>query len=212
MGRFPWVVGGLAAAGIIHILCILSIPQLARQDAWARLSAAAKPNAVFIPGPASHAGLPFTASDVLTAYCLFDLTENNLVVKAPLLEPFWSLAVSTRGGENFYLVTGADAKRPGARLLLIPQERLAVEASTEKTDEGDEQTIVVSPERFGIVAIRAPLRGESFRDRTAEELQKKVRCEAQKPNEPVIASVTETPAAPLHGNDPANRLGKRGRR
>ena len=106
-------------------------------------------------------GLPFTPPDVLTAYCLFDLSGNNVIVKSPLPEGPWSLTVSTRSGENFYVVTGADAKKPEVRLLIIPQDRLPEEASTEKTEQGYDQNIIVSPSQTGIVAIRAPLRGES---------------------------------------------------
>ena len=69
-------------------------------------------------------------------------------------------------------MTGADAKRPQARLLIIPHDRLPEEASTEKTEEGGEQSIIVSPSHSGIVAIRAPLRGESFRAQAMEELRK----------------------------------------
>jgi uncharacterized membrane protein len=215
MGSLPWALGGVVMGGILHILCVLSIPQLAKQDAWTRLSSNAKPNTVFLADEKKGTELPFTPSDVLTAYCLFDLSDNNLVVKSPLLEPSWSLALSTRSGENFYVVTGADIKKPSTRLLIIRRDRLAAEASTEKTQEGDDQNIVVSPENSGIIAIRAPLRGESFRDRTLEELQKKVRCEVQKPYEPVVASITEPPPATPSPkvNDPGARpAAKRGGR
>ncbi len=49
MGRLPWVAGGVAAAGIIHILCVFSIPLLAERDAWGRLSAVMKPHALVVP-------------------------------------------------------------------------------------------------------------------------------------------------------------------
>ncbi len=191
MGSLPWIIGGVVAGGIIHILCVLGIPVLAEHDAWARLSAALKPNTLAIADGKAVAPLPFSSPDVITAYCLFDLTERNLLVRSPLPEAQWSLALSTQAGENFYVVTGADAKRSEARLLVIRRDRLSDEASTEKTDEGDEQSIVISPSETGVVVIRAPLRGESFRAQAMSELQK-ARCEAQQ-LEPVVAAA-ETPS------------------
>ena len=112
----------------------------------------------------------------------------NVTVRSPLPDASWSLALSTRAGENFYVVTGADTKKSEARLLIVRHDRLAEEAATGKTDEGDEQNIVVSPSETGFVVIRAPIRGESFRAQTMIEIQK-ARCEIQP--EPVVAAVAE---------------------
>ena len=145
----------------------------------------------------ARTGLPFSSPDVITAYCLYDLSEQNVAIRSPLPEGPWSLSVSSRPGDNFYVVTGADAKKLEARVLLIRRDRLSEELATEKTAEGDDQNIVVSPSETGIVVIRAPLRGESFRAQTMIELQK-ARCNVQ-PSEPVIASVGE-PDADLKNN------------
>lgn len=212
MGNIPWVFGAVVAGGILHILCVFSIPWLAERDAWARLSSSMKPNSLVIADEKSGIKLPFTSPDVVNAYCLFDLSEHNVIVKSPLPEGPWSLAVSTKSGENFYIVTGADAKRPEVRLLIIRRDRLSEEASTEKTDEGDDQNIIVSPSQTGIIAIRAPLRGESFRGQALEELRK-ARCEIQKPFEPVVASVAESPVAePSEEGDNRQRRYRRRRR
>ncbi len=190
MGSYPWVIGGFVAGGIIHILCVLGIPALAERDAWSRLSAL-KPNTLVVVDGKSAAVLPFTPPDVVSAYCLFDISERNVVVRSPLSEGTWSLAVSSRSGDNFYLVTGADVKKSEARLLLIRRDRLAEETATEKTDEGDDQNIIVSPSDTGFVVFRAPLQGESFRAKTLSELRK-ARCDIQ-PAEPVVAAIAEPP-------------------
>ncbi len=195
MGKLPWALAGLAAAGIIHILTVFAIPVLAGGDAWGRLSAVMKPNTLAIADGKSAPRLPFSSPDVAIAYCLFDISKNNVIVKSPLPDAAWSLTLSTRSGENFYLITGADVKKPQARLLIIPADRLPEEASTEKTEEGGEQAIIVSPGQTGIVAIRAPLRGESFRAQVQDELRQ-ARCEIQKRLEPVVAVVEPEAAAP----------------
>lgn len=208
MGRLPWVAGGVVAAGIIHILCVFSIPLLAERDAWGRLSAVMKPNTLVVPDGKNAPQLPFTSPDVVTSYCLFDISQNNVIVKSPLPEGPWSLTISARNGENFYVVTGADAKRPRVRLLIIPQNRLPEEESTEKTEEGDEQNIIVSPSETGIIAIRAPLRGESFRAQALEELHK-ARCEIQKRQEPVVAAAEPASVTPAAGSDQMQRRSRR---
>jgi uncharacterized membrane protein len=211
MERLPWALAGIAAAGIIHILTVFAIPVLAERDAWGRLSAVMTPNTLAIADGKSAPRLPFTSPDVATAYCLFDLSKDNVIVKSPLPEAAWSLALSTRSGENFYLVTGADAKKPRVRLLIIPQDRLSEEASTEKTEEGDEQAIIVSPGQTGIVAIRAPLRGESFRGPAQEELRKAL-CEAKKRPEPLVAVAMPDAAQPSEEEDRTLQRSHRRRR
>jgi uncharacterized membrane protein len=209
MGNWPWVLGGIVAGGIIHILAVFGIPSFAEGDAWSRLAATMPHNAIVVPDGKSAPTLPFSPPDVVTAYCLYDLADRNVIVRAPLSEPAWTLAVSTRSGENFYLVAGADSKRPEVRLLLIRRDRLSDEASTEKTSEGDDQNIVVAPAETGIVAIRAPIRGESFRAQTIRELQQ-ARCELQ-PVEPLVASVAAPPEEPP-AQQPQARPKRRGNR
>jgi uncharacterized membrane protein len=208
IGSIPWILAGIFAGGILHILCIFGMPLLAEQDAWARLSSQLKPNTLSIPEPNSAASLPFSSPDIISAYCLFDLSERNVSVTSPLPDAPWSLAVSARSGENFYLITGADMKKSEVRVLIIPRDRLPDEASTEQTEEGGEQNIIVSPTTTGIVAIRAPLRGESYRAQTLAQLRQ-ARCETQKPFEPVIASAPEPPAPE---RAPATQRPRNGRR
>ncbi len=121
-----------------------------------------KPNTLVIADGKEGLDLPFSSPDVMTAYCIFDLGERNMrsarrCPKRPGRSPF-----RRRSGENFYLVTGADAKKSEARLLLIRRDRLSDEASTEKTEEGEEQNIVVSPSDRGVIVIRAPASGREL--------------------------------------------------
>ena len=83
---------------------------------------------------------------------------------------------SGRHGENFYFISGAEAKRRELRLLLTPRSRLSEEVSTEHSEQGDEQIIVITPGMTGVVVIRAPLRGPSFAADTLDALQH-ARCE-----------------------------------
>ena len=200
MGLYPWVIGGLIAGGIIHLLAVLGIPALAERDAWSRLSQVLKPNTLVVADGKNGVALPFSPPDVIAAYCLFDISERNVIVRAPLSDTAWSLAVSSQAGENFYLVTGADIKKSEARLILIRRDRLAEETATDKTDEGEDQNIVVSPSEKGFIVIRAPLQGESFRAQALSDL-KNARCDIQPP-EPVVAAVSEPPPAAVNTKAP----------
>jgi uncharacterized membrane protein len=179
---WPWVLASVFCAGIIHVLAVFGVPYLASRDAWARLTALSGENQLYLLpiAAASDMPLPFMAPDIAYAFCRFDLSGNNVMLSTELPDASWSIAVSGRHGENFYFISGAEAKRRELRLLLVPRARLSEEASTERSEEGDEQIIVITPELKGIAVIRAPVRGPSFADDTINALQQ-AQCQ------PVIA-------------------------
>lgn len=169
---WPWLVAAVFCAGVIHVLAVFGVPYVASRDAWARLSELSAENRIqVLPVAASETPLPFMAPDIAYAFCRYDLSQNNVLVKTALGDPTWSIAVSGRHGENFYFISGAEAKRRELRLLLVPRARLAEEVSTERSEEGDEQIIVITPAMAGLVVLRAPIRGPSFAADTVNALQ-----------------------------------------
>lgn len=169
---WPWLMAALFCAGVIHILTVFGVPYVATRDAWARLSNISEQNRMTVlPVAASETPLPFMAPDIAYAFCRFDLTKDNVLVETGLGDTTWSIAISTRHSENFYFITGAEAKRRELRLLLVPRVRLAQEVSTERSEEGEEQIIVIAPGMTGIVVLRAPIRGPSFAADTIGALQ-----------------------------------------
>lgn len=187
---WPWMVAALFCAGAIHVLTVFGVPYVASQDAWARLSNISQENRMHVlPVAASETPLPFMAPDIAYAFCRFDLSEKNVLIETRLGDPTWSIAVSTRYGENFYFITGAEAKRRSLRLVLIPRSRLAEEASTEISEEGEEQIIVIVPGMAGLAVLRAPIRGPSFAADTVGALQS-AKCQQQeeRPVDPATLS------------------------
>ena len=169
---WPWLLASIFCAGVIHVLTVFGVPYLATRDAWSRLSALSDENQLYLlPIAAADTPLPFMAPDIAYAFCRFDLTTKNVSLQTELGDGSWSIAVSGRHGENFYFISGAEAKRRELRLLLVPRARLSEEVSTERSEEGDEQIIVISPNLTGIVVIRAPVRGASFAEDTIRLLQ-----------------------------------------
>jgi uncharacterized membrane protein len=199
IGYWPWFAGALFGAGVIHIAAVLAMPQLAKRDAWARLAEISDENQMYVL-PVADANLPapplpLMSPDLGYAFCRFNLKQNNVSVMAEFSEPSWTVSVSTRRGENFYLISGADARRKELRLLITPRDRLAEEASTEEDEEGEEQIIVISPSEEGVVMVRAPIRGPSYRRRTFDALGK-ITCEATPtPEAELLAAAREQEAA-----------------
>lgn len=176
LSLWPWFIASLLAAGAIHILTVFGVPYVATQDAWARLSKISDNNEMAVlPVAVGDTPLPFMAPDIAYAFCRYDLSERNVTVKTAIGDASWSIAISGRYGENFYFISGAEAKRQELRLLLVPRARLAQEVSTELSQEGEEQSIVIAPDATGLVVIRAPIRGPSFKEQTVN-LLKQAKC------------------------------------
>jgi uncharacterized membrane protein len=195
---WPWALAAMFCAGVIHILAVFGVPFVASRDAWARLSALSRENQLYIlPLGAVETPLPFMAPDVAYAFCRFDLTTNNVMLETELGDASWSIAVSGRRGENFYFISGAEAKRRELRLLLVPRARLSEEASTERSEEGEEQIIVITPGTTGIAVIRAPVRGPSFAGDTINLLQGAQCQQVIEPDPNVVAAEQEPRTQPV---------------
>ncbi len=173
--KISWftIASGIVAAGVIHIAAVLGAPYLARQDAWGRLAQVSAVNQVFLAPPGQHETkpLPLTAPDMGYAFCRFDLTEKNVVFESKVSSPIWSAAIHTRHGENFYVISGADIQRDRIRMLLVPRERLALEASAEISAQGEQQIIVISPEMRGTITVRVPTPDKPYMQRTKAALE-----------------------------------------
>jgi uncharacterized membrane protein len=204
---WPWMLATVFCAGIIHVLAVFGIPYVASRDAWARLSAISGENQLYLLpiAAAEETPLPYMAPDVAYAFCRFDLTARNVTLSTELGDGSWSIAVSGRHGENFYFISGAEARRRELRLLLVPRARLSEEASNERSEEGDEQIIVITPEMKGIAVIRAPVRGPSFATDTITALQS-AQCQPVIEADPNVVASEEPRAATV----PAARGGGAG--
>jgi uncharacterized membrane protein len=179
--KVPWMalLAVASLSGVIHIGVVLSLPYVAERDAWTRVAAISSANQFYVLPAGGEAPLPMMAPDVNYAFCRFDLTQKNVLLRPSLPDATWMLAIYTRHGENFYVISGAEAKGRDLRLLLVPRDRIARETVSEKTEEGDDQIIVITPSLTGIALVHAPVRGRDFLAPTAEALQRTT-CEPQK--------------------------------
>jgi len=173
--KISWftIAAGLVAAGVIHIAAVLGAPYLARQDAWGRLAQVSTVNQIYVtpPGTPEAVPLPRASPDMGYAFCRFDLTQNNVVFESEVPNPIWSAAIHTRHGENFYVISGADIQRDRIRMLLVPRQRLALEASAEISAQGERQIIVISPDMQGTITVRVPSPDTPYAERTKAALE-----------------------------------------
>ncbi len=195
-----WIAAGVVTGGIIHIVAVLATPYLAREDAWGRLARISDVNEMHVLAPLADDAerLPLMSPDMGYAFCRYDLSEGNVVIKAQIPDDEWTSAIYTRYGANYYVISGADIQRGNIRMLLVPLARLAEEASTETSEEGEDQIIVIAPEMEGTVLIRIPNRGPAFTERTVEVLASAqcARAEVLAPQEPEQILPPGTPPLP----------------
>lgn len=172
----------LVFAAAVHICIVLFMPHLSYGNAWSRLEQYVPVNKLELLtlSDSSPPPLPFMAPDVRYATCRYDLTEGPVQLHTPLPSDIWSIALYTRIGENFYLLSGQDVQSRAVNLLVVMDKN----ASSEKNDEPQDLNIgtrevyevtVSSPDNTGIIVIRAPVPNSAYAGEI-EALLKEAHC------------------------------------
>lgn len=168
------ILGIVLLAAFIHIVAVLTLPYLAPQNAWARVSALSEPNRMVVLPAASpsHQSLPLMAPDVRYSVCRFDLSDGPIRLSTQILDGLWSISFYTPRGENFYAITGRELKRNRIEIIISTQNEVGVKAGASLLDEIEDLVVVDSPVREGIAMIRAPLLGPSYAAQTEAALKR----------------------------------------
>jgi hypothetical protein len=167
------------AAGILHICATLASPYLTADSAYSRLAPALPVNKMQVlseVGPGS-APLPFLSPDARYAFCRFDTTAGPVTVTATLPpDPGWMLAVMTPQGDNIYASASTPGRPTPIVLALVPSEEhfLGVTPEAHGIARGTEPPVALAA-KHGIVVVRAPDRGFSYR-RDTEAALRTARC------------------------------------
>ncbi|MDB5562348.1 MAG: rane protein [Hyphomicrobiales bacterium] len=105
-----WMLAGVLAGVLIHLVVILSLPALASRDVWSRVAELGANNkAVVLPAVAAGAPNPLRLDPELSyAVCQMNLGTGPGVVSGTLPDAFWSLAVYNRAGAVIYSTTNRD--------------------------------------------------------------------------------------------------------
>ncbi|KQT54257.1 hypothetical protein ASG43_01135 [Aureimonas sp. Leaf454] len=190
MGKlFLSIVIGLVGALVVHIAVIFTIPRVAENNAWARLSRLGEPFRMVridalrrqAPDPASldvgssEQDFAFVDPAFITAGCRFSLAEGPVRVVAPDLTTFWSASIYSRPGDNLYSINDRSAVDGRFDLLIGTRDQL-IEAGSGST-ERDETSIPVEIAAVeGYVTLRVLVDEESERP-GADAFLRSVVCE-----------------------------------
>jgi uncharacterized membrane protein len=105
-----WLIGGVLLGGIIHIATILTLPLLAEETTWTRISALdAKNRIVVLPAIAAGEANPLQLDPELSyGICQFDLSEGPAYLSGILPDAYWSVALYNEAGVVIYSTTNRD--------------------------------------------------------------------------------------------------------
>ena len=154
---WPWIFAGLCLGGIAHILSILLLPALSRQDATSRLSVLGPVNGMkTLPGSGPSGGpVPFSDPNVATAICPFDLMSAPLRIRVASGQEFLTVAFLQPGGSIFYSLSDrANASGALDVRLATGEQLLAIEAG-DPDDQPVAELRVKSPSATGVALVRA---------------------------------------------------------
>jgi uncharacterized membrane protein len=171
------VLAGLVLGGVVHIISIFALPQLAQNDAFTRLSKLGKTNEIVqVPEPTPFESLlPRLDPAFVYAACIFDLSRGPLAISVPANADLTSVAFYTRQGRVFYSLNDRAAARRSIDLQLMTAQQRALLPTGEDLTAAD-LLIIESPATQGIVFIRAFVREEGARQ-NARTLLASAKCE-----------------------------------
>lgn len=165
------LITGLVLGGIVHILTILAMPQLALDNAFTRLAKLGPANTVhFVPDPTPvEAVLPRTDPAFVSAICRYNLNAGALKLRVPTTADYTSVSFYTRQGLAFYSLNDHAAGQRTIELqLMTPSQRAALPEDEEITRA--DRLIVESPTNEGVVLVRAFVREPGIRAKVRERI------------------------------------------
>lgn len=154
-----WVLAGVLLGGIIHIAVILSVPRVAPNNIWARVTALAPENhLVLLPPPKPGEANPLQLDPGLSyAVCRLNLRSGPGVLTGTLPDAFWSLAIYNPSGAVAYSTTNRDGigKNLNLGIFNSDQTHLLAEQEIEVADgllivESDSDDV------FVVIRLMAP--------------------------------------------------------
>ena len=151
-----WLLGAVLLGGIVHLATVLLLPNMATQDAYARVSAFAPVNAVTpVPPPTPEkAVMPFMDPAFAIAVCRYDLSAAPLKFSVPISQAYTSVSFYTRSDIAYYAINDRAAGRRVIELDLMTAEQHSDVPDNEEVTAAD-RLIVESPGRTGLIVIKA---------------------------------------------------------
>jgi uncharacterized membrane protein len=175
---FLYSLGILFVAGVVHLVAVLTMPEVAANDAFARLSKLGRPGQlILLPQPRpGHMLTPFEDPAVTQAVCLYDLSQGSLHLRGTVdNEGFLSLSFRSRDGRVFYAMTDKAANHGNIDVRVLTAAQLDTLQSEDDEDNPPQEIRLVAPQMQGFVLIDAIAAYPSERD-DAEARVKSISC------------------------------------
>lgn len=158
LALFLYSLGVLFVAGLVHLIAVLAMPEIAPNDAFARLSAIAKTGQpVLLPQPLpGHELTPFEDPALAQVVCLFDLSHGSMHVRGEVdHETLLTLSFHSRDGRVFYAMTDRAAVHGKIDVRVVTQPQLQALQAEDDEDNPPQELRLVAPQIQGFVLINA---------------------------------------------------------
>jgi len=180
MRKIHWrtAIGALLLAGILHVSVTLTVPLLGPGRAYQKLRELLPLNTMVVVAPAQPGKqlLPFLLPDAYYGICRYSLASEPITVSTPLADLGWTLSLHTPHGDNFYVMPGQQ-KSMDISLVIVPGAEKSGElipaAGRRPVAAAEDQ--IASPTEEGLIVIRAPLKGLSWKVET-EAVLSRAKC------------------------------------
>lgn len=158
------VLRGLVGAAIVHICVTFATPYLFGQGAYRQLADHLPSNTLVSLGPPTPRSqvLNYQEPDMHLAVCSYDASSVPVLAKAVLPGSGWTLALYSPAGDNFYILPGQDQKPIEINVVLTTGGDDTSALPTKPGSQGS-LTLVHLPAARGLLVIRGPIKGESYR-------------------------------------------------
>jgi uncharacterized membrane protein len=151
-----WLLGGILLGGIVHLVTVLMLPNLATQDAYSRLLPMTAVNAVTAVAPPSpeSAVMPYMDPAFAVSVCRYDISDGPLKFSVPVSQAYTSVSFYTRTDVPYYAINDRAAGRRMIELDLMTTEQRSELPENEEITAAD-RLIVESPTTTGLIVIKS---------------------------------------------------------
>ncbi len=174
-----WLLALVFVAGLVHIVSVFALPELAQKDAFSRLSALTQPGQLsLLPAPLpGQEYAPFEDPALVQGVCLYDLDRGPLELSADIIgDGLLTFSFRTRTGRVFYSMTDKAASHGKIDVLVLTPKQLAAVEADDDEEELPQELRLTAPEKKGFVLINALAAFPSERA-NIEALVKSMSCE-----------------------------------
>lgn len=154
---WPWLFAGLFLGAIAHIVSILILPAVSKQDATSILRGLGPVNALLVlpKSEPTKSVIPFRDPNAAMAICPFDIGAAPLRIKAPAGDSILTLTFLQTGGSVFYSLSDKANLKGALDVRLVTDPQLQQIEADDPEDQTVTEVRVRAPRSNGVVLIQA---------------------------------------------------------